>query len=154
MFVVQVRVLASLDMTGFHAALATLAPVSTANSRGEDDAYRLRYRRWTSTGPLGSREYTVEGNRVRLVELDSADRVVQDKVRLLSSAEQVRATELAEGTLRDIRERGEEDPSACELAIIRDFSDPSEGHYLRSGDAVESSLVRLERILRGEPFPG
>ncbi|MDO5068530.1 MAG: hypothetical protein Q4D96_14725 [Propionibacteriaceae bacterium] len=141
-------------MTGFHAALATLAPVTTEHSRSEDDAYRLRYRRWTSTGPLGSREYTVEGNRVRLVEVDSADRVVQDRVRLLSSTEQARAAELAEETLRDIRERGEEDPSACELAIIRDFSGPDQDHYLRSGDAVESSLVRLERILRGEPLAG
>ncbi|MDO5084533.1 hypothetical protein EII34_04315 [Arachnia propionica] len=139
-------------MTGFHAALATLAPFPSEASRKEDEAYRLVYRRWTSTGPLGSREYTVEGNRVRLVEVDSADRVVQDKVRLLSSTEQDRASRLAEETLRDIRDRGEEDPSACELAIIRDFSDPAEGHYLRSGDAAESSLVRLERILRGEPL--
>lgn len=139
-------------MTGFHAALATLAPVTTKGSRSDDDAYRLVYRRWTSTGPLGSREYTVEGDRVRLVETDSAKRVVQDKVRRLSSHERSRAAQLAEETLRDIRERGEEDPSACELAIIRDFSSPDQEHYLRSGDAVESSLVRLERILRGEPL--
>lgn len=139
-------------MTGFHAALATLAPVSH-DLRGpapEGDSYQLVLKRWTSTGSLGSRSYTVIGRRVRLVEVDSSDRVVRDQVRTLRTAEHAQASELAGGTLRDIRERGEEDPSACELAIIRDFSSPDQGNYLTSGDAADSSLVRLERILRGE----
>lgn len=139
-------------MTGFHAALATLVPVSPdlRSPVAEDDSYQLVLKRWTSTGSLGSRSYTVIGRRVRLVEVDSSDRVVRDQVRTLRTAEHARACELAGETLRDIRERGEEDPSACELAIIRDFSTPEQGNYLSSGDTVDSSLVRLERILRGE----